>query len=102
MKPDNSIHQYSKKLAWHRKNIQTMQNGKTALQLLDHLGALNLSTARRSKYASHFPALLRMIPPNVDLKTITRTDIETILSTLHSSDYTEWTKELLNNNLTIS
>jgi len=90
MKPYESIHNYDQRLARYKRNIKQLRNGETTLRFLDHLGALNLSVARVAKYASHLPALLRLI--TVDLKDITKQDIETVVANIHSNRYKEWTK----------
>ena len=90
MKPSESIHDYDKRLARYKRNIKQLRNGEITLRFLDHLSALDLSVARVAKYASHLPALLRMI--TVDLKDITKSDIETIVANINNSNYKEWTK----------
>jgi len=57
---------------------------------LDHLAALGLSIARISKYASHLPALLRII--DFDLAKATREDVEKVVAWINSQPYREWTK----------
>jgi len=90
MKTHESIHDYDQRLARYRRNIKQLRNGETTLRFLDHLGALNLSVARVAKYASHLPSRLR--PITVDLKDITKQDIETVVANIHSGPYKEWTK----------
>ncbi|MCS7373564.1 MAG: hypothetical protein NDF56_01095 [archaeon GB-1845-036] len=57
---------------------------------MDHLAALGLSIARISKYASHLPALLRII--DFDLAKATREDVEKVVAWINSQPYREWTK----------
>ena len=87
---DEPIHDYEQRLARHQRNIRQLPNGEIALQFLNHLNALGLSTARVTKYATHLPPLLRLI--NADLKTITKQDIECIVAILNNSRQKEWTK----------
>jgi site-specific recombinase XerD len=87
---DEPIHNYEQYLTRHKRNIKQLPNGEIALQFLNHLNALGLSTARVTKYAIHLPPLLRII--NADLKTITKQDIERIVATLNNSRQKEWTK----------
>ena len=87
---DEPIHDYEQRLTRHKRNIKQLPNGETSLQFLNHLNALGLSTARVTKYATHLPPLLRII--NADLKTITKQDIECVVSTLNNSRQKEWTK----------
>ncbi len=91
MKKDQSIHEYEYRLARYRVNLKQMFNGQTALQFLDHLGALNLSTGRVAKYASHLPAILRLTD-NVELKNLTKPQIEAAVAAINTSNNTEWTK----------
>jgi len=51
-----------------------MPNGHLAVQFLDRLTALDLSTAKISKYSSHLRTLLKIIKFNI--KTATRKQIE--------------------------
>jgi site-specific recombinase XerD len=67
-----------------------MPNGHIGLHFLDHLSALGLSVGRVSKYGSHLPPLLRQV--KVDLKAITKTDVEEIVATINNGNYTAWTK----------
>ena len=86
----SAIYDYDQRLARYRYNIKLLKNGETALKLLDHLGALGLSTARVAKYASHIPVLLRVI--DFDLKEATRPDVEAIVAWINSRPQKEWTK----------
>jgi site-specific recombinase XerD len=90
MTTNKPIHNYQQSLNRTQRTLKTMQNGKLALQFLDHLGALGLSLARVTKYATHLPPLLRMI--NIDLKVMTKTDVEAIVATINGCDQKEWTK----------
>jgi len=87
---EKSIHNYTQRLITYRRNIQQLHNGQVALCFLDHLGALGLSAARVSKYASHIPPLLRLI--TTDLKSITKSDIETVIAAINNGPFKEWTK----------
>jgi len=90
-RPDEKpIHNYAHCLARHRQNIAKLPNGELALHFLDHLGALDLSVARVTKYALHMPVLLRMI--NTDLRTITKTELEAIVAAINGSSQKAWTK----------
>ena len=95
MKVDESIHNYDKRLAGYKRTIQKCTNSATALRFLDHLGAIGLSVARVSKYASHMPAILRLInatTDGVDLKDITKSNVEAVVAAIHNSRQKEWTK----------
>jgi integrase len=87
---DTSLYKYGTRLKRYRYNIGLLTNGKIALHFLDHLGALGLSVARISKYGSHLSPLLRMLPCN--LKEITKTDVEGLVSAINCGNFTEWTK----------
>ena len=91
MKTNESIHDYEQRLERARRVIKQLPNGKVSLQFLAHISALGLSVGRVSKYAAHLPVLLRIID-NVDLKTITKTDIEQIVATINAKQYKAWTK----------
>ncbi|MDR1993970.1 MAG: hypothetical protein LBQ98_10870, partial [Nitrososphaerota archaeon] len=45
LEPDAPIHNYDQRLTAYKRIIQSLPNGKTALCFLNHLSALNLSTA---------------------------------------------------------
>jgi hypothetical protein len=75
MKTNESIHDYEQRLERARRVIKQLPNGKVSLQFLAHISALGLLVGRVSKYAAHLPVLLRIID-NVDLKTITKTDLK--------------------------
>ncbi|MDR2700069.1 MAG: hypothetical protein LBC12_04580 [Nitrososphaerota archaeon] len=90
MTTNKPIHNYQQSLNRTQRTLKTMQNGKLALQFLDHLGALGLSLARVTKYVTHLPPLLRMI--NTDLKTMTKTDVEAIVAAINGCDQKEWIK----------
>ncbi|MDR2203159.1 MAG: tyrosine-type recombinase/integrase [Nitrososphaerota archaeon] len=90
MKANEPIHDYDQRLVRHRRNLKPMLNGETALRFIDHLSALNLSIARVTKYSAHMPVLLRMI--DVDLKTMTKQDVETVVATINTSKQKAWTK----------
>jgi hypothetical protein len=53
---DEPVHNYQQRLARSRHNIAPLPNGAISLQFLDHMGALNLSVGRVSKYAAHPPS----------------------------------------------
>ncbi|MCL1969966.1 MAG: hypothetical protein FWF66_00625 [Candidatus Bathyarchaeota archaeon] len=91
---DEPIHDYEIRLFRFRRNLKKVHNGEVALRLLDHLGTLGLSLGRVTKYAGHLTVLLRMInSSNVELKTITKEDIEAVVAAINgSSRYSEWTK----------
>ena len=57
----SEIYDYDERLERYKRIIKGLRNGGLALKFLDHLAALGLSVARVSKYASHLPALLRVI-----------------------------------------
>ncbi|MDR2699839.1 MAG: tyrosine-type recombinase/integrase [Nitrososphaerota archaeon] len=90
MKTNEPIHDYDQRLVRHRRNLKLMRNGETALRFIDHLSALGLSIARVTKYSAHMPVLLRMI--DVDLKTMTKQDVETVVATINTSKQKAWTK----------
>jgi site-specific recombinase XerD len=91
MTTDTPIHDYEQRLIRARRSIkQLLPNGKIALHFLDHLNALDLSLARVTKYATHLPVLLRII--EVDLKTITKTEVETVVAAINNSKQKAWTK----------
>ncbi|MCL2477619.1 tyrosine-type recombinase/integrase [Candidatus Bathycorpusculum sp.] len=90
MTTNKPIHDYEQHLKRSRYNLKAMLNGGVALQFLDHLLALGLSLARVSKYANHLTPLLRMI--NVDLKTITKTEVEAVVAVINGCRQKEWTK----------
>ncbi|MCL2690963.1 MAG: site-specific integrase [Candidatus Bathyarchaeota archaeon] len=90
MTNNESIHDYEQRLVRSRRNINLLRNGKTALRFLDHLGAIGLSVARVSKYASHMPAILRII--DVDLKVMTKSEVETVVAAINGSNHKAWTK----------
>ncbi len=92
MKQDKSIYNYDQRLIGYRRNIEVLHNGKVTLRFLDHLGALGLSVARVSKYASHLPAVLRLIRADVELKDMTKSDVESVVAAINSGPYKEWTK----------
>jgi integrase len=81
---DEPVHNYQQRLNRSRYNISQLPNGKTSLQFLDHMSALNLSVGRVSKYAAHLPTLLRMIGDDVKLKTLTKTDAERIVANINA------------------
>ncbi|MCL2359857.1 MAG: site-specific integrase [Candidatus Bathyarchaeota archaeon] len=87
---EEPIHDYAQRLTRHKRNIKQLPNGETALQFLNHLGAIGLSLARVTKYATHLPPLLRMT--NIDLKTITKSEVETIVAEINNSKQKAWTK----------
>jgi len=84
------IYDYDLRLKRYMRIIEKLRNGDLALRFLNHLGALGLSTARVSKYASHLPALLRAV--DFDLAKATRGDAEKVVSWINSQPYREWTK----------
>jgi len=90
MTTDEPIHDYQQSLKKSRHNIKMLQNGETAIRFLDHLGALGLTVARVTKYACHLPALLRII--DVNLKTISKSDVESVVAAINGSQQKEWTK----------
>jgi len=49
------LYKYRERIARYRRVIKNLRNGDFALKFLNHLGALGLSDARISKYASHLP-----------------------------------------------
>jgi integrase len=87
---DTSLYKYGTRLKRYRYNIGLLPNGEVALRFLDHLGALGLSVGRISKYGSHLPPLLRVLPS--DLAAVTRTDMEGVVSAINCGNFTEWTK----------
>jgi len=87
---DTSMYKYSTRLKRYRYNIGLLPNGEVALHFLDHLGALGLSVGRISKYGSHLPPLLRVLPS--DLAAVTKTDMEGVVSAINCGNFTEWTK----------
>ena len=84
------IHDYAQRLVRCKRVISGLRNGETALRFLDHLGALGLSVGRVAKYSGHLPVLLRAI--DVDLKAMTREDVERVVAWINSRPYKEWTK----------
>ncbi|MGD6805892.1 MAG: tyrosine-type recombinase/integrase [Candidatus Bathyarchaeia archaeon] len=90
MQTDEPIHDYQRHLAGFKRSIKLLPNGETALCFLDHLGALGLSVARVTKYAGHLPVLLRTI--NVDLKTMSKADVEAVVASINAKQQKEWTK----------
>ncbi|MDR1993660.1 MAG: site-specific integrase [Nitrososphaerota archaeon] len=90
MKTNEPIHDYDQRLVRHRRNIKPMRNGEIALRFIDHLSAIGLSIARVTKYSAHMPVLLRMI--NVDLKTMTKQDVETAIAAINTNKQKAWTK----------
>ncbi|RLG94795.1 hypothetical protein DRO37_04480 [Candidatus Bathyarchaeota archaeon] len=74
----SEIYDYDERLERYRRIIKGLRNGGLALKFLDHLAALGLSVARASKYASHLPALLRVI--DFDLADATREDVERVVA----------------------
>lgn len=87
---DTSLHGYAKRLRRARYVIKQLPNGEITLRFLDHLGALGLSVARVAKYSSHLPVILRMI--NMDLKDMTKSDVEAIVAEINGCPHKEWTK----------
>jgi len=87
---EEPIHDYEQRLTRHKRNIKQLPNGETTLQFLNHIGAIGLSLARVTKYATHLPPLLRMI--NTDIKTITKSQVETIIADINNSKQKAWTK----------
>ena len=77
------IHDYAQRIKRNRYNIQQLPNGQLGLQFLDHLNALGLSLGRISKCNSHLPVLLRIID-GADIKTMTKTDIEHIVTQINN------------------
>ena len=57
----SQIYDYGERLKRYRRIIVGLNNGDIALRFLDHLASLGLSEGRMSNYASHLPALLRVI-----------------------------------------
>ncbi len=90
MQPNRSIHDYEQRLARARRNLKPMRNGEVALRFLDHLGTLGLSVGRVTKYAGHLPVLLREI--DLDLKAMSRKDVERVVAWINSRPQKEWTK----------
>ncbi|MDR2708309.1 MAG: hypothetical protein LBB87_06175, partial [Nitrososphaerota archaeon] len=80
---DEPVHNYQQRLARSRHNIAPLPNGAISLQFLDHMGALNLSVGRVSKYAAHL-TLLRIIGDDVKLKTLTKADAERIVVAINA------------------
>jgi site-specific recombinase XerD len=90
MTADEPIHDYEQRLVRARRSIKQLPNGETALQFLNHLNALGLSLVRVTKYAIQLPVLLRMI--EVDLKTITKMDVEVVVADVNNGNQKAWTK----------
>ncbi|HIE14309.1 TPA: hypothetical protein EYP70_03460, partial [Candidatus Bathyarchaeota archaeon] len=86
----NEIYDYDERLERYRRIIRGLRNGESALKFLDHLGALGLSVARVSKYASHLPVLLRII--DFDLASASKKDVEGVVAWINRQPYSEWTK----------
>jgi len=86
----SEIYDYDERLERYRRIIKCLRNGELTLRFLDHLGALGLSVARVSKYASHLPALLRVI--DFDLADATRKDVEKVVAWINRQPHREWTK----------
>ena len=84
------IYDYEERLRRYKRIIKCLRNSGLALRFLDHLAVLGLSVARISKYASHLPALLRVI--DFDLADATREDVERVVAWINSQPYKEWTK----------
>ena len=84
------IYDYEERLKRYRRIIGHLRNGRLALRFLEHLSSLGLSLARLSKYASHIPALLRLI--DFDLAQATRDDIERVVAEINQGPWKEWTK----------
>jgi integrase len=84
------IYDYDQRLVRYKRSIQPLRSAEMALRLLDHLGALGLSVARVSKYASHLPPLLRAI--DVGVKEMTRADAEKVVAWINGQPHKEWTK----------
>jgi len=90
---DEPIHDYEIRLFRFRRNLKTVHNGEVALRLLDHLGALGLSLGRVTKYAGHLTVILRMLGNDVELKAITKEEVEAVVAAINGSNrYSEWTK----------
>ena len=86
----SEIYDYEERLQRYKRIIRGLRDGGLALRFLDHMAALGLSVARVSKYASHLPALLRVI--DFDLRKATRSDVERVVAWINSQPYREWTK----------
>jgi integrase len=84
------IYDYKERLKRYRRIIRRLRNGGLALRFLGHLSSLGLSLARLSKYASHIPALLRLI--DFDLAQATRDGIERVVAEINRGPWKEWTK----------
>ncbi len=84
------IYDYEERLRGYKRNIERLRNGRLALDFLSHLGALGLSIARVSKYASHLPTLLRAI--NFNLAEAKKEDVEKVVAWINTQPYREWTK----------
>jgi site-specific recombinase XerC len=91
MTADEPIHDYEQRLVRARRSIKQLPNGETALHFLNHLNALGLSIVRVTKYAIQLPVLLRMMA-DVDLKTITKLDVEAVVAAINNSKQKAWTK----------
>ena len=82
MQTEEPIHDYQQHMASFKRSTKLLTNSETLLCFLDHLGALCLSVAIADKYADHLPPLLHTI--NIDLKTMSKTDMEAIIASITS------------------